>query len=206
MRSGGPGAGVAGRDGCIYLPVLVACLICGAPHIVCKWTCTRVCTRMIMRTEAKGLPPGLHHRLCGCWGLLCSTALRTCCGGGAVTVAAFRYNMCAHVLWYIRFKRWVLSRYDDVYITIGVNIFIRNILIWSCTVVFLLMSVSFTMYLVRDDLINKWNQSISMNTLFIYQRVCNMPNISSKHYADYKSGGPELFQMIQMFVAPCLLL
>ena len=41
----------------------------------------------------------------------------------------------------------------------GVYIFIRNIL-WSCTVVFLRMSVSFTVYLVRDDLINKWNQSI----------------------------------------------
>ena len=47
--------------------------------------------------------------------------------------------------------------YEDVYITNGVYIFIRKIL-WSCTIVFLRMSVSFTMYLVRDDLINKWNQ------------------------------------------------
>ena len=44
--------------------------------------------------------------------------------------------------------------YDDVYITNGVYIFMRKIL-WSCAVVFLRISVSFTMYLVRDDLINK---------------------------------------------------
>ena len=90
------------------VPALDACLLCGAPHIVCKWTCTRMCTRMVMRTEAKGLPPGLHHRRCGCRGRLCSTALRACCGDGVVTVAAFRYNMVAHVLWHIRFCLWVL--------------------------------------------------------------------------------------------------
>ena len=44
--------------------------------------------------------------------------------------------------------------YYDVYIAISVYIFIRMIL-WSCTAVFLLKSVSFTMYMVRDDLINK---------------------------------------------------
>ena len=49
--------------------------------------------------------------------------------------------------------------YDDVYITIGVYIFIRKILC-SCTVVFLRMSVSFIMYLVRDDLNKqvKWSE------------------------------------------------
>ena len=47
--------------------------------------------------------------------------------------------------------------YDDVYITIGVNICSRKILD-SCMAVFLSMIVSFIMYLVRDYLINKWNQ------------------------------------------------
>ena len=154
-----PGPGRASRAGTdsSSVPALVPCLLCGTPHIVCKWTCTRACKRMVMRTEAKGLPPGLHHRLCGCWGLLSSTALGACCGGGAVTMAAFRYNMCADGLRHIRFLTLGFIPYDDVYITIGAYIFIRKIL-WLCTVVFLLMSVSFTMYLVKDDLINKWNQ------------------------------------------------
>ena len=90
--------------------------------------------------------------------MLCSTALRSCCSGGAVTVATFCRNMCAHVLcsytfvfnfgfyplWWCIYYHWCLY-------------FIRKIL-RSCTVVFLRMSVSFTMYLVRDDLIHKWNQ------------------------------------------------
>ena len=136
MRSAMPGAGVAGGDGCIYHPC--PCRLPPVRHssyIVCRWTCTRLCTRMFMRiivqtfassnnvtvtktrqdisqirgtsiflrTEGKGLPPGLHHRRCGCLGLSLSTALRACCGGGAVTVAAFRYNMCAYVLYHIRF-------------------------------------------------------------------------------------------------------
>ena len=43
----------------------------------------------------KGLPPERPHRRWGCWGLSISTAFWACWGGSAVTVAAFRYNMCA---------------------------------------------------------------------------------------------------------------
>ena len=103
MRSAGAGGGRHGQ-GRIHQPSLPLSHVVWAPYMVCKWTCTRACKRMVMRTEAKGLPPGLHHRRCGCWGLVSSTALRACCGGGAVTVAAFRCNMCAHVLWHIIFN------------------------------------------------------------------------------------------------------
>ena len=161
MRSGRPGAGVAGKDGCIYRPC--PCLL---PHLRRSSYCMQVKLHTCVETygfahwgEIKGLLPGLHHRRCGCWGLLCSTALWPCCGGGAVTVAAFRYNMCACFMTH-SFLTWVFIPYDDVYITIDVYIFIRKIL-WSCTVAFLLMSVSFTIYLVRDDLIYKWNQWFS---------------------------------------------
>ena len=75
-----------------------------------------------------------------------------CCHGGGFPLQYVRSFFMTHSFLTLGF-----ISYDDVYITNGVYIFIRNIL-WSCTVVFLRMSVSFTMYLVRDDLINKWNQ------------------------------------------------
>ena len=74
-----------------------------------------------------------------------------CCHGGGFPLQYVRACFMTHSFLTLGF-----ISYDDVYITNGVYIFIRNIL-WSCTVVFLRMSVSFTMYLVRDDLINKWN-------------------------------------------------
>ena len=77
-----------------------------------------------------------------------------CCHGGGFPLQYVRACFMTHSFLTLGF-----ISYDDVYITTGVYIFIRNIL-WSCTVVFLRMSVSFTVYLVRDDLINKWNQSI----------------------------------------------
>ena len=75
--------------------------------------------------------------------------------------------------------------YDDVYITNGVYIFIINIL-WSCTVVFLRVSVSFTMYLVRDDLINKWNQCISCLCPDISTHICIHPVCFDSLWLKYK--------------------
>ena len=118
---------------------------------------------MVIRTEAKGLPPGLHHRLLrvlraskldGSPGLL----WWRCCHGGGFPLQYARACFMTHSFLTLGF-----ISHDDVYITNGVYIFIRKIL-WSCTVVFLRMSVSFTMYLVRDDLINKWNQVLFSET------------------------------------------
>ena len=75
-----------------------------------------------------------------------------CCHGGGFPLQYVRACFMTHSFLTLGF-----ISYDDVYITNDVYIFIRKIL-WSCTVVFLRMRVSFTMYLVRDDLINKWNQ------------------------------------------------
>ena len=58
------------------------------------------------------------------------------------------------------FLTLVFIAFDYVYITVGVNISSGKILD-SCTIAFLHMIVSFIMYLVRDDLINNWNQSIN---------------------------------------------
>ena len=80
-----------------------------------------------------------------------------CCHGGGFPLQYARACFMTHSFLTLGF-----ISYDDVYITNGVYIFIRKIL-WSCTVVFLRMSVSFTMYLVRDDLINKWNQKCYHN-------------------------------------------
>ena len=77
-----------------------------------------------------------------------------CCHGGGFPLQYVRACFMTH-----SFLTLGIISYDDVYITNGVYIFMRKIL-WSCTVVLLRMSVSFTMYLVRDDLINKWNQSL----------------------------------------------
>ena len=81
-----------------------------------------------------------------------------CCHGGGFPLQYARACFMTHSFLTLGF-----ISYDDVYITNGVYIFIRKIL-WSCTVVFLRMSVSFTMYLVRDDLINKWNHYTPMNS------------------------------------------
>ena len=53
--------------------------------------------------------------------------------------------------------------YDDVYITNGVYIFWWERFYGHVQLYFLRMSVSFTMYLVRDDLINKWNCNLYTN-------------------------------------------
>ena len=82
-----------------------------------------------------------------------------CCHGGGFPLQYVRACLMTHSFLTLGF-----ISYEDVYITNGVYIFIRKIL-WSCTIVFLRMSVSFTMYLVRDDLINKWNQ-ISIGNFF----------------------------------------
>ena len=89
-----------------------------------------------------------------------------CCHGGGFPLQYVRVCFMTHSFLTLGF-----ISYDDVYITNGVYIFMRKIL-WSCTVVFLRMSVSFTMYMVRDDLINKWNQIKSIKILINYiQRV-----------------------------------
>ena len=147
------------------VPVLVACLWCGTPHIVCRWrahVCVHMFLRIIvqtfvssksetvtqtrqdisqirgtsifLRTEAKGLPPGLHHRRCGRAAMFDDSPglLRwRCCHGGGFPLQYVRACFMTHSFLTLGF-----IAYDDVYITIG---------------------VSFTMYLVRDDLINKWN-------------------------------------------------
>ena len=132
MRSAGPGACVAGGDGCIYRPC--PCRLPPVRHSsywmqlnlhTCVYMCVyaynstafclikqRNCHQNqaghitnprnldLLRTEAKRLPSGLHHRRCGCWELSFSTALRAGCGGGAVTVAAFVFNFGFYCLWW----------------------------------------------------------------------------------------------------------
>ena len=124
MRSAGAGGGRHGQ-GRIHQPSLPfspassAALLTLYTLLISKWTCTRVCKRMVIRTEAKGLPPGLHHRRCGCWGLVSSTALR-----GAVTVAAsvaicarmfydtFVFNFGFYLLWWCLYYQWCLYFYE----------------------------------------------------------------------------------------------
>ena len=84
---------------------------------------------MFLKNEMKRLPPGLPRRRWGCWELSFSTAFRACCGGGAVTVAAFRYNMCARLLeanascfTMHSFLTLDFIADDDVNITIGIHI------------------------------------------------------------------------------------
>ena len=77
-----------------------------------------------------------------------------CCYGGGFPLQYVHACVMKHSFLTLDFIPYI-----DVYITNGVYIFIRKIL-WSCTVVFLLMNVLFPMYLVRDDLINNWNHSI----------------------------------------------
>ena len=91
-----------------------------------------------------------------------------CCHGGGFPLQCVRAFFMTHSFLTLGF-----ISYDDVYITNGVYIFIRKIL-WSCTVVFLRMSVSFTMYLVRDDLINKWNH-ISPESTFDFINLLTHP-------------------------------
>ena len=120
-----------------------------------------------MRWTGKGLPPG---------GLITTRGAGGCqiqwLSGPAVVAVLSRWRLsvtiCAQgieFVWPIFYDAFVFTfgffiAYDDVYITVGVNISIRKILD-SCTIVFLHMTVSFIMYLVRDDLINNWNQSIN---------------------------------------------
>ena len=116
--------------------------------------------------------PIIHDLLSSSWkisgpfGILfsrvCFQAFRACCRGGAVTVAAFLYNMCARLIetyascFMIHlFLTLGFIAYYDVNITIGVYLFRRTISD-SCTVV-LFTIMSFIMYLVRVDLIKKIN-------------------------------------------------
>ena len=155
----GPGAGVTGRDGS-NVPALVACLLRGAPNIVCAphiqvnlHTCVQTYgythwgERAATGTASSPLRVLRAGNLDGSPGLL----RWRCCHGGGFPLQYLRACFMTHSFLTLGF-----ISYDDVYITNGVYIFIRKIL-WSCTVVFLRMRVSFTMYLVRDDLINKWN-------------------------------------------------
>ena len=140
---------------------------------VCRWTCTRVCTRMLMRiivqtflssnneTVTKTRQDISHIRGT-------SIFLRTEAKGVSwcrlsVTICArmlydtFVFNFWFYCLWWCIYYHWYLY-------------FNQKEILCSCTVVFLRMSVSFTMYLVRDDLINKWNQS---NQIMYYSAPAN---------------------------------
>ena len=155
----GPGAGVTGRDGFINRPCP-----CRLPpprrssYCMCSSHCMQVnlqtygythwCERAAAGTASSPLRVLRASKLDGSPGLL----RWRCCHGGGFPLQYARACFMTHSFLTLGF-----ISYDDVYITNGVYIFIRKIL-WSCTVVFLRMSVSFTMYLVRDDLINKWNR------------------------------------------------
>ena len=81
-----------------------------------------------------------------------------------------RWRCCHGGGFPLQYVRACFIAYHDVYITIGVYIFSRKIFC-SCIVVFLRMSVSFNIYLVRDDLINKRNQAIPWKGLNIFVGV-----------------------------------
>ena len=169
MRSGGPGAGVAGRDGCIYSPCPCRLLplrrssycmqvkfhTCVYTYGYAHWgeraaTGTASSPMRVQRAAMFDGSPGLLR-----W---------RCRRGGGFPLQYVRACFMTHL-----FLTLGSIPCDDVYIIICVYIFIRNIL-WLCTVVFLLMSASFTMYMVRDDLVNKWNQ--------IIQKSDEIPQIS----------------------------
>ena len=145
----GPGAGVTGRDGFIIrpcpcrLPPLRRSSYCMQVNVQVHWG-----ERAAAGTASSPLWVLRAVMLDGSRGLL----RWRCCHGGGFPLQYVRACFMTHSFLTLGF-----IPYDDAYITIGVYIFIRKML-WSCTLVFLLMSVSFTMYLVRDDLINKWNQ------------------------------------------------
>ena len=127
----GRGRALRAETDAYTVPALVACLLCGAPHIVCKWTCTRVYTygyeywgeRAATGTASSPsrLPkavvfdssPGLLR-----W---------RCCHGGDCPLQYVRACFMTHLLLTLG-----VIPYDDVYINIGVYIFIRKIL-RSCT-------------------------------------------------------------------------
>ena len=161
------------------VPALVACLLRGAPHIVCAphiqvnlHTCVCVQTygythwgeRAAAGTASLPLRVLRAGKLDGSPGLL----RWRCCHGGGFPLQYVRACFMTHSFLTLGF-----ISYDDVYITNGVYIFMRKIL-WSCTVVLLRMSVSFTMYLVRDDLINKWNQSNFILSFSQLVRNCHL--------------------------------
>ena len=154
----GPGAGVTGRDGFINRPCP-----CRLPPPRRSSYCMRSSHCMQVNLQTYGYTHWGERAAAG----TASSPLRVlrankldgspgllrwrCCHGGGFPLQYARACFMTHSFLTLGF-----ISYDDVYITNGVYIFIRKIL-WSCTVVFLRMSVSFTMYLVRDDLINKWN-------------------------------------------------
>ena len=152
----GPGAGVTGRDGFINRPCP-----CRLPPPRRSSYCMRSSHCMQVNLQTYGYTHWGERAAAG----TASSPLRVlraskldgspgllrwrCCHGGGFPLQYARACFMTHSFLILGF-----ISYDDVYITNGVYIFIRKIL-WSCTVVFLRMSVSFTMYLVRDDLINE---------------------------------------------------
>ena len=158
----GPGAGVTGRDGFINRPCP-----CRLPPPRRSSYCMRSSHCMQVNLQTYGYTHWGERAAAG----TASSPLRVlraskldgspgllrwrCCHGGGFPLQYARACFMTHSFLTLGF-----ISYDDVYITNGVYIVIRKIL-WSCTVVFLRMSVSFTMYLVRDDLINKWNHVLA---------------------------------------------
>ena len=162
----GPGAGVEGRDGFINRPCPCrlppprrssycmrssCCMQVNLHTCVQTYGYTHWGERAAAGTASSPLRVLRASKLDGSPGLL----RWRCCHGGGFPLQYVRACLMTHSFLTLGF-----ISYEDVYITNGVYIFIRKIL-WSCTIVFLRMSVSFTMYLVRDDLINKWNQSMT---------------------------------------------
>ena len=76
-------------------------------------------TSTFLRTEAKGLPPGLFHRFCGCWGLSFSTTLWAAVAvlsrwWLSITICArmfydtFVFNFGFYCLWWCIYYHWCL--------------------------------------------------------------------------------------------------
>ena len=167
MRSGWPGAGVAGRDGCIYrpcpwrLPPLRRSSYCMQVNLhtyVYTYGYAHWGERAAAGTASSPLRVPRAIMFDGSPGLL----WWRCCHGGGFPLQYGRTCFMTHSFLSLGF-----IPYDDVYITIGVYFFFIRKILWSCTVVILLMSVSFTMYLVRDDLINNWNKKNQLSYLFL---------------------------------------
>ena len=172
----GPGAGVTGRDGFLNRPCPCRlppprrssyCMQVNLHTCVQTYGYAHWGERAAAGTASSPLRVLRAVKLDGSPGLL----RWRCCHGGGFPLQYVRACFMTHSFLTLDF-----ISYDDVYITNGVYIFIRKML-WSCTVVFLRMSVSFTMFLVRDDLINKWNRSNQL----IYPPSCcrTMTNFNS---------------------------
>ena len=109
-------------------------------------------TSIFLRNAAKGLPRDCIIAVVGTE--VCH--VRRLSGPAAVAVLSrwrLSVKICARMFYDTFDLTLGFIAYDDVYI------FSRKILgLLVCTVVFLRISVSFTTYLVRDNLISKWNK------------------------------------------------